>query len=465
VTSLIVAVPATLLLSPALERIRQRDLQIALERVVRSQVNAATRERCESDPTWFLTGPLDGRPRFGVFVPTVPDQLEPRPRVEPQAFELFGYDEAFIGSGSATPRFAQELRLPMRLGNESAVAPYVTEAGTGVQMVLDTQWIASKCRYLLGRLEAPPNQARDRWIARAAIFGVTAAMAMLAAAPTIFRIRRQARHARESLENGFTSIAPERLEDELSSFTFVYNDAMTEMAQRKARIEDLDAALRRLVQSTDAEVAQPLAELEAALGSAVGADAAARDAAVGGALEQAHHLRGQIDNLLATVRLRQIGRTPARTPVDLRSVVADVVGRHQAFAGARTVTLRLEADHPVTVMADASLPSCAVANLVDNAVRYNVPGGEVSVSLAPDEAGRRFRLCVADRGPGVSEEHFRGLTAVHRFRGDETRNPRPNAPGLGLALAREIADRFDMQLDLKRPGAGGIEVELSGEVG
>jgi signal transduction histidine kinase len=93
-----------------------------------------------------------------------------------------------------------------------------------------------------------------------------------------------------------------------------------------------------------------------------------------------------------------------------------------------------------------------------------VPGGRITVSLQPEEDGRRFRLWVADTGRGVSDEEFRGLTAIRRFRGDEGRIRRPGAPGLGLALAREIVDRFNLQLDLKRPGAGGFEVEISGAV-
>jgi signal transduction histidine kinase len=72
---------------------------------------------------------------------------------------------------------------------------------------------------------------------------------------------------------------------------------------------------------------------------------------------------------------------------------------------------------------------------------------------------------VRDNGRGVSEEQFRGLTAVRRFRGDEGRNRRPGAPGLGLAVAQEVVDRSNMQLDLKRPGAGGFEVEFSGPAG
>ena len=80
------------------------------------------------------------------------------------------------------------------------------------------------------------------------------------------------------------------------------------------------------------------------------------------------------------------------------------------------------------------------------------------------KAARASGWSIVDSGRGVTEEEFRGLTAVRRFRGDEGRNRRPGAPGLGIAVAREVCDRFGLKLDLKRPGAGGFEAEISGAV-
>jgi len=95
VTGALIAAPVAALAVMTVDRSRARDLELALGRVVRSQVNAQVRERCESDPRWFLTGPLDGRPRPGDPVDPNPDALPPRPKVNPQPFELFAYDEQF----------------------------------------------------------------------------------------------------------------------------------------------------------------------------------------------------------------------------------------------------------------------------------------------------------------------------------------------------------------------------------
>jgi signal transduction histidine kinase len=459
-SSVLVALPAALLLTVALDRIRARDQERALRDVVLAQANDQLRERCDSDPGWFMTGPLVGRPAGGVFVPAVPDQNEPRAKYTAQAFELFGYDEAFVGSGHATPPLPADIRRLIRWAKEPIVEPYLTDAGRGVHMWLATGWNGSKCQYLYARLAPTPHQWRDRLITFSSVFAVVALMALVAAAPTVARIRKIAKHARESVDGGFTSIAPEKLKDELSSLTFVYNDAMTELTLRKNRIDDQDVALRRLVQSADVETLQPLATLERTLGNALRAHPA--DGLVLDGFLKAHDLRAQLENLTATTRLRMTASPVAKQPVDLVTLTERVSERQRTFAQARRVSLK--ASMPATavvVEGDAALLECALANMIDNAIRYNRDGGTVTVGLDGGAAGHGFRLWVADDGAGVTDELFRGLTAVRRFRGDEGRHRRPDTPGLGISVTREIADRLGLQLDLKRPGAGGFEAELS----
>jgi len=461
-TSLLVALPAAAVLTWAADRLRTRDLQLAVERVVTSQLNEATRERCETDPVWFFTGPMEGRPSFGLFVPASPEDLEPRPNRDAQPFELFGYNERFVGSGPATPRFPEELRAPMLRLEETAAAPYVTADGTGVQFVLDTAWLGSNCRFLLGRFAPPPDQTSRRVWTFLAVFGAVAAMALLAGVPTVVRIRRLAHHAREAVSDGYRSMAPERLKDELSSLVFVFNDAVTELQRRQGRIEDLDTSLRRFVETVDREITPAIDTLEAKLGDAAASPDRDRTA-MQALVVDTHGLALHVDTLTAANRLRLAGRTADAGRIDLGALVARVVDRHRPFAEVRQVTIELDVrEGPIAIAADDALMACAVANVVDNAVRYNAAGGKVRVTVAGAEGGQRFRLFVADDGPGVSDEHFRGLTAVRRFRGDEHRNRRPDSPGLGLAVAQEVCDRFGFTLDLKRPSTGGFEVEFSG---
>jgi signal transduction histidine kinase len=463
VMSLLVALPAAALVTYVIDRGRAVDQQIALERVVLSQINAQVRERCESDPTWFLTGPLEGRPAGGVFVETSPDQLPPRPKVAAQPFELFAYDEAFVGSSSASARFPQDFKRALRSDAVPVFAPYPTSAGTGVQMAVTTGWRGGPCMYFLGRMDAPPHQTRQRVLTFIGLYLLFALAAAAAMTPTVLRIRRQAAEAREAVDSGYKAMAPDQLKDELSSLTFVYNDISNELQVRKARIDDQDAALRRIAQSTDDEIAAPLAELESGLAAlATGAPAPAQIVAQ---LRRAHDLSAAVENLSAATKLRLAGAALASAPVDLNALVTRVVNRQAPVAQAAGVTVRAVLPAPAIVVdSDEPLLTRAVANVVDNAIRYNRAGGDVVVRLERAATEPRFRLFVTDNGRGVSDEEFRGLTAVRRFRGDESRNRRPGAPGLGLAVAREVTDRLGFTLDLKRPAAGGFEVEFAGPV-
>lgn len=462
VMSLLVALPAAALVTYVIDLGRAADQQVALERVVLSQINAQVRERCESDPTWFLTGPLEGRPAGGVFVETSPDQLPPRPKVTAQPFELFAYDEAFVGSSSASARFPQDFKRALRSDSVPVFAQYQTGAGTGVQMAVTTGWRGGPCMYFLGRMEAPPHQMRQRVLTFIGLYLLFALAAAAAMTPTVLRIRRQAADAREAVDSGYKAMAPDQLKDELSSLTFVYNDISNELQVRKARIDDQDAALRRIAQSTDEEIAAPLAELESGLAAlAAGSPAPAQIAE----LRRAHDLSAVVENLSASTKLRLAGAALASAPVDLNALVTRVVNRHVPVAQAAGVTVRaVLPSPPIVVASDEPLLTRAVGNVVDNAIRYNRAGGEVVVRLERAATEARFRLFVTDNGRGVSDEEFRGLTAVRRFRGDEGRNRRPGAPGLGLAVAREVTDRLGFTLDLKRPAAGGFEVEFAGPV-
>jgi signal transduction histidine kinase len=457
-TGLLLAVPAALVVTWSVSRTRDRDQAIALERVVQSQVNDQVRERCESDPNWFFTGPLIGRPRKDTIID--PDN-PPRPRYTQQPFELFAYDDQFLGSSAAAPRFPADLRNTLRTLAPAASGTYTSAQGTGVQIAVATGWIDGPCAYFLARLQPPPDHRSALiWLALAT-FGLTALVALVTSAQTVWRVRRVARDAGASARGEFTPIAPDSIKDELGAVTFAFNDLITELQQRRARIEDVDAALRRFVDTTDEQIARPLARIERTLGDvALGRTADVSDAARRAAIE-AHDLTARVENLTAAARLRMSAPALTTTEVDLTGVVARVVARHRAFAASAGITVETQAPGaPVTVLADELLIERAISNLVDNAIRYNRPNGSVTISLAPAGDGQPVRVWVTDTGPGVSDEEFRGLTAVRRFRGDEHRTRRPGAPGLGLAVTREVADRFGMVLELRRPGAGGFEAEV-----
>lgn len=465
--SALVALPAALLLLWAIDSIRTRDLSIALERFVNSQLNDQVKERCESDPTWFLAGPFTGRPKGGQppVNPTAPDSdvLAPRPKIDEQPFELFAYDEDFLGSSTATPRFPNELRLALRRSSASVIEPFATKTGTGLQMATWTGWITGPCAVLLGRMRPVPNALLQQFEIFAGLFVVCYAVAMLAVLPTVMRVRRLARDARQAAAEQHASIAPDRQRDEISSVAFIYNDTAKALHERAAVSKDREEALRRFIEDTS-RIGQPLGDLTARLGALERRGAVATDARaeLRQASREGHDLSSRLANLSLAAELHARRTAPAREPFDFGALVTRVAAQLDPLARSFDVTVDTHVpESPLQVAANSAMLAQAVANIVDNAIRYNRPGGHVSVVLTTmgDEA---FSLRVRDNGTGVSDEEFKSLTAIRRFRGDEGRERRPGVPGLGLGVAREVVERLGWKLDLGRPSAGGFEVDVSG---
>ena len=147
---------------------------------------------------------------------------------------------------------------------------------------------------------------------------------------------------------------------------------------------------------------------------------------------QADRMAALIGQLLALTRLDQ-GTEPLRpAPLDLGQLARRTL-EEQNYDPAR---LRLALAEGVTVRGDEALLGRLVANLADNAFKYGLPGGLVTVTVAAE--GGEALLTVADQGPGIpaaqQEKIWRRFYQVDAARSDEQQGV-----GLGLSLVQRIA--------------------------
>ena len=144
----------------------------------------------------------------------------------------------------------------------------------------------------------------------------------------------------------------------------------------------------------------------------------------------------------------------ARTPQRLDAIAADVAAVYQQLAG--TAGVRLQADlEPVTVAGEAALLERLIANLVHNAVKYNVPGGEVCLRVTPDQPVLR----VTNTGPLVPAESVpRLFEPFRRARGD--RLDHSSGVGLGLTIARSITGAHEGHIEAVAQPGGGLSVTV-----
>jgi signal transduction histidine kinase len=456
ILALLLALPAALFAYYVAGWIEMRDRRVLLERVAEAQLNDVTRDACQTDPGWFLAGPRTGRPSLADRQSPDADALLPRPRAEEMPFEFFAYDDEFLPKSVAGPRFPEDLRRTMRASSQLRLASstYSSSQGRGLQTAIRTQW-GNPCAVLLLRQPPPPGRFWTNAAFFLGLYGVACLVALGALTPITRRVRRLSREAKASAAAGYGEMVTITGSDEISSLGAVFNDTATDIRQRAVDARDREEALRRYVETTTEDIVPPLATLSARLATLSGSEGPA-------AAKESHRLMMLVQNLAAVTRLRAVTQDAPREAVDLAAVVASVVETRRTLGRVAGVTIDASrATTPVTVQADRALIEQAVANLVDNAIVYNRAGGAVAIELASYDHGRRFRLVVSDNGPGVDDETLAGLTANKRFRGDEARSRRPGGRGLGLALTREIADRFGMQLDLRQPVGGGFEAEIS----
>jgi len=137
--------------------------------------------------------------------------------------------------------------------------------------------------------------------------------------------------------------------------------------------------------------------------------------------------------------------------VDLVRVARSVTELYEPLAEESGLEIDLQADHPVEISGDPHLISQALANLLDNAIKYAPRSGPLTVRAF--RAGSEAGLSVVDRGPGIPERERE--KALQRFgRLDESRTT-PGS-GLGLSLVRAVADLHGGTVTLEdaRPGLG-----------
>ncbi|MDR5652008.1 HAMP domain-containing sensor histidine kinase [Ruixingdingia sedimenti] len=160
------------------------------------------------------------------------------------------------------------------------------------------------------------------------------------------------------------------------------------------------------------------------------------------------------DSLLDISRAEADAGAGGLVPVDLSALAAEVWDLYEPLAEDRGLTPAAEIAPDLWILGDRTLIAQALANLLDNAVKFCRPGDALRLTLRA-EGGRQV-LALADTGPGMPADLR--ATALDRF----TRAGRDRAVaghGLGLALVRAIAVRHGARLELP-PVAQGFAVEI-----
>jgi signal transduction histidine kinase len=214
------------------------------------------------------------------------------------------------------------------------------------------------------------------------------------------------------------------------------------------RLEALFAAMRAVTDSLGHDLRTPLNRLKASLERAALASSGQAAVEIERAQSEADRLASTFSSLIDIARAESGLSEEAMEGVDLKVLTEAIADLFTPAAEDRGIRLAVSAP-AITLRAHRPLLSQAVANLIDNAIKYGPEGGAVAIALLPTADGAD--IVVTDDGPGIpAASHEAALTRLVRLHPQEA----VGGAGLGLSIAAAAArlHRGELKLEDNKPG-------------
>ena len=354
-------------------------------------------------------------------------------------------------------------RVPARLLNSSGSAPitvpyerYTGDTGDRVAMIQVVR-LPGGFRMLVGRDVGEREQFREI-IARALTWAL-ALMIGLALLSWFFVSRRVLKRI-DSLSANSRRIMVGDLSGRLEvTGTGDEFDRLAESLNAMLdRIEHLLLGLKNVSDNIAHDLKTPLTRLrnrvEATLASSEDSDT--YRAALEATIEESDQLIETFNALLMIARMEAGSQDGAMAEVEIGSVVRDVAELYEPAAEDKGVTLAVEVGEPVTLAANRELLGQALANLIDNALKYAAGVDAARMTISVSRSGNQVALSVADNGPGIPPADRERV--LQRFVRLEESRSLPGS-GLGLSLVAAVANLHHGTIELG-DGNPGLVVTL-----
>ncbi|HEY7577694.1 MAG TPA: HAMP domain-containing sensor histidine kinase [Acetobacteraceae bacterium] len=236
--------------------------------------------------------------------------------------------------------------------------------------------------------------------------------------------------------------------DEFDQLAETINDMLDRMARLMEGVREVSNAIAH-------DLRTPITRARARLEEAAlhGESAAELRAAIERAIADLDGIVAVFQALLRIAEIEAGSRRAAFASVDVAPLLADVAELYGAVAEEKGITISVHAPDRLPTHGDRELIQQAVANLLDNAVKFSTSGASVRLSAEATPAG--VEIVVADQGPGIPEAE-RQRAGERFFRGERARNT-PGS-GLGLALVQAVAQLHGGSLRLVDAAPGVVAI-------
>jgi signal transduction histidine kinase len=304
------------------------------------------------------------------------------------------------------------------------------------------------------RFSATEEQFLVQRLARAALIGglVAGGLGLLLALYLTFRLLqpiRELRYAAQHLSSGdLSQRVPVRGHDELADLASTFN-------QMAGSLQQSQESRRAMTADIAHELRTPLAVQRASLEALQDGVYPPTSDNLASLLEQNQLLNRLVEDLrtLALADAGQLILEPG--PTNPSSILEQLAGRFRAQADAHQVAINLDiASGCPEINADAARLEQILGNLISNALRHTLAGGNILLRLTCSPT--HVQYIVQDSGSGIPEESLPFI--FERFyRADKSRSRSEGGSGLGLAIARQLAEAHHGTLVASNaPGGGAV---------
>lgn len=268
------------------------------------------------------------------------------------------------------------------------------------------------------------------------------------------RLQVFANHAALSVENARLYDAVRLHADDLE---YRVAERTAELAEANEQLKELDHLKDVFVSNVSHELRTPLANVKLYLGLLERGRPEKREHYMMTLNRESGRLENLIEDLLQLSRLDLGSIQPVLAPVDFNQLAADFVTDRTELASEKGLHLSFHPDIDLpAALIDQVMTTSTMSNMLTNAIRYNPPGGHITLSTAVQHYDEQdwITFTLADDGPGISEEEQTQLFDRF-FRGEAGLESGTHGAGLGLAICKEMIAKMGGRITLdSRLGEG-----------